>query len=800
MNTAKRRHVLKRLATLAAPVVPLAGCDSQRPAAAAKPVEDPRKRRIAESASESDAQALPIKADIDGARSKWNVWTEPNAGGPRPLLVAAGTALDLSAIATNPVQSRLGKRGLGFNLLGFRLPSVAEIPSFVDAVKRNGHPYIRFFALDPWFGHGSTVFPPGDPYGCAYDAGRVDLWWRYLAALSDAGIQYSVEFLFLASAMMPGRKPWPDSTEPASQSMILRATLNEPNAVKHWKNCFEVLCNRRNPYFAKPRKIIEDNNCVFIGSGNENNLWNRGLYYFGRGEADAATVIQPFFDRWQAANGKTSHSVPPVSGGSVAATTAYGKFMLDVHADSYKAMQKHAQDAGYRGKMSAVNYIPDVYDGILRAETLDMVDCHMYLDLDDHGEGSANRSMIGDAFYNSNWLASGFLYGKPAAITEYSVGGPSPWGYEYPFVYALAALQDLDWIAQFSRMINTLDPRDPQVWPNWFDKHVQVGQDATKDVVSAGACRIGAFLFNRGDVSRSETVLGFVVRRERTLANNPPWYTNWPRSILALGLLCGIRSVAEADVDGSLKWIGKGTAPTRIYDPLLDGATWNKPLSKWIEELKAAKLLSADNTTDDRAGVFESDTKQLRINTRNRSARVVTPRSHVIAWDDDDQVDETPFLMLDAATDRGMISIHDISPTAGPLTATSRALMIHLTEVRGTKSDGSGPYDFRENGSTKWGPSNYERIPIYAISGPRGTGWRKESLMPSRVRGGKAIIRLALPAGNVTVHRLDIRGNRIGKIPTHRLKDNSVRMVLDNTSAESLQQTVYYEVLVSPGT
>ncbi len=795
-----RRNLLERaVLTVAGTSTALAACDSSKSAQTTAPMSDVRKRRIAEGSAELSTPALATQADLDTVAGQWPIWTEPTAGGPNPLLVKAGTALDLSAMANAPVNSRLGKRGLGFNWLGFRLPSAAEIPNFINAVKRNGHAYLRFFALDPWFGHGSKVYPEGDPYGCAYDEKTVDLWWRYLAALSDAGIQYSVEFMYVASAMLPGRKAWPDKPDPASESMVLRATLNETKAVNHWKHCFEVLCNRPNPYFAKPRKIINDANCLFIGSVNENNLWNRGLDYFGRGVDDAASVIQPFFDKWQAANGATTHAVPSIRGGSAAASTAYGKFMLDVHAASYKVMRSHAQDAGFAGKMSAVNYVPGVYDGVLRAETLDMVDCHMYFDLDDHGGGSANRSIIGDKFYNSNWLASGFVYGKRACITEFAVGGPSPWGYEFAFAYALAALQDIDWIAQFARMDNALDPRDPTVWTTWFDKHVQVGQDATKDVVSAAASRIGAFLFNRGDVTRSASVLGFVIRRDKTMATNPPWYANWPRTMIALGLLCGVRSVNEAEVDGSLKWIGAGTGPTRLYDPFNDSGIAKKSLSKWIADLKADGLLSAENTSDDGAGIYESDNRQLRLNSMARSARVVTPRSHMIIWDDDNNVDETPFLMLDGATDKGLISVHDLSLGAVGLAATTRALLIHLTEVRGSKSDGSGPYEFAAAGSTKWGPTGYDSVPVYSISGPKGGGWRRESWMPSRIRGGKAIIRLALAAGKVTVFRLDIRGNRLSTIATQRMKDLTVRMVLDNSSVENLLQTVYYEVLVEPG-
>ena len=68
--------------------------------------------------------------------------------------------------------------------------------------------------------------------------------------------------------------------------------------------------------------------------------------------------------------------------------------------------------------------------------------------------------------------------------------------------------------------------------------------------------------------------------------------------------------------------------------------------------------------------------------------------------------------------------------------------------------------------------------------------------MPSRIRGGKSVIRLALVAGKVAVHRLDIRGSRLSSVAVQRMKDSTVRMVLDNTAAGDLQQTVYYEVTV----
>lgn len=799
-HRSQRRKILKRSAlTLATTPLVLPACDRHGPEARVLAADDSRQKRLASLSADPASKQGPAAEDLDAASRQWTVWTEPMAGGATPLLVAEGTALDLSALSSGVNRSRLGKRSFGFNLLGYRLPTAAEIPKFVASIRRNGQSFVRFFGLDPWFGHGSTVHPAGDPYGCAYDAKAVDLWWRYLAALSDAGIQYSVEFLYTAAAMLPKRSAWPDSPEPASQSIMLRATLNEPRAVEHWKHCFEVLCNRTNPYFAKPRKIVEDSNCLFIGSCNENNLWNRGNSYFGKGDADAASAIQPFFDEWQKAKGAGSHSVPAIGGGSAAASSAYGRFMLDAHAASYTNMRDHARAAGFKGQMSAVNYVPGLFDGVLRAETIDMVDCHMYFDLDDHGAGSSHRSLIGDRFFPSNWLAAGFIHGKRAAVSEFAMGGPSPWGYEFAFAYGLAALQDIDWIAQFARMNDSLDPRDPAVWTGWFEKHVQVGQDATKDVVSAAASRIGAFLFGRGDVDASPTVLGFVIRRDKTLASNPPWQVQWPRSLVDLGLLVGIRSVREADVDGQLKWIGTGAAPTRIYDPQNDSTIWKKPLATWISLLRAEGLLPAENRSDEAAGIFESATGQLRINARTRSARIVTPRSHVIIWDDDAQADETPFLMLDAATDRGLISIHDLSPEATPLSQTRRALLIHATEVRGSRSDGRGPTEFSQQGSMQWPALGYSNVPAYAVTGPKGTGWRKESWVPSRVRGGKAVVRLALPPGTVTIHRLDIRGNRLEIVPSERMKDGTVRVVLDNTSDKDRMQTVYYEVLRSDG-
>lgn len=741
---------------------------------------------------------MPTRLELERAASQWAPWTEAGSGTPKPLLVNAGTALDLSSISSRPASSRLGRRAHGFNLLGFRLPQDSEVPDFVAAIRRNGHSYVRFFGLDPWFGHGSTVSPPGHPYGCAYDAHTVDRWWKYLAAISDAGIQFSVEFLYQASAMMPGRTAWPQSPDPASASLILRATLNEPNAIEHWKHCFDALVARVNPHYAVPRRIVDDENCLFIGTGNENNLWNRGGYFFGKGEADAATVIQPHYDQWLTKRGLPAMSVPRMRGGNANESLTYGEFLLAVHEDSYRSMREHARAAGFKGSMSAVNYIPNLFDGLLRAATLDMVDCHMYFDLDDNGSGSAHRSLIGDRFHFSNWLASGFIHGKRAASTEFAVGGPSPRGYEFPFAYALAALQDMDWIAQFARMNDTLDPVDPNVWTGWFDRHVQAGQDATKDVVSAASSRIGAFLFGRGDVAAARSELGFVIRRARTLDRNPPWHAQWPHSIIDLGLLCKIRSVHETDIDSEQRWVGAGQAPTRVFDPQSDRYLLNRSLAQWVEQLRADGLLSAENCTDVSKGIFESDSRELRINVRSNSARIVTPRSHVVIWDSDERADETPFLMIDGATPRGLVSVHEISAEQRPLADMRRALIVHLTEVRGTRSDRSGPHEFVRTGWTPWAPLRYARVPTYGISGATGIGWRKESWLPARIRGGIAAIRLALPSGTVKVFRLDVRGNRLTEVATHRSVDGSVELLLDNTSTDKLMQTIYYEMTLTP--
>lgn len=744
---------------------------------------------------------IPGSGTIAGAANLWPAVSEgagTSTAVANTLQVAAGTALDLSYLTANPSSSLLGQRGHGFNWTQFHTPSASEVDDYVAQIKRNGHSFVRFHGLENIL-YGNTLAAPNGGYACAYDPGTRDNFWRFVAKLSDAGIKIKLSWLFNQQGMLPSSiTGGADRFSPQNSAIAvpLHVLLNDDgNIWAHWRNCVDTLFGQVVSYYASPKTILSDPNVVIVELLNESNLenfsWGTPTFVFG---SNPAPYMGLAWQAWQYANlGSAPYgtSIDSRAGGNGTKTQRYAKFLTDTMQAAKARMQSYLAVKGFGGKVVLNNYIPTLFADIVRAEgTAAANDIHVYADLSDMSDQFANRSMIGDRFWWWNRLNSHFRKGLRTCSSEMGIGSGNQYGYEMPLVYAYAAFQDHDFISQFAHMDNAFNFDDGRILGANFQYHFNCGHDAVKDLVQAGASRIGAFLFLRGDVSRGAREVGLVLRKSNVLNASTPWDVDWSHDEHDMALVKRVRLVHEADLSGAT-YIGPGAAPDQIFDPLVDGSV---ALSTRVSTWRGAGKLASGNATNVGAGIFETEGEQIRIDTANRAARVQTPRSHVLIWDSPSAAMQTDRMVIEQATPQATLAAHDLSTNASATLGTSGSvLLVHLSAVRASKPwDTSSPVDFVSNGTVQWPYLGYSDVSAVGVSG----GYINGTALPMRVRGSIVVAKMKLAAGSWRLFRLNLKGQRVGEVPTETTSDGWTRFVLSNTDTAFQQQTIYYELAI----
>jgi len=101
-----------------------------------------------------------------------------------------------------------------------------------------------------------------------------------------------------------------------------------------------------------------------------------------------------------------------------------------------------------------------------------------------------------------------------------------------------------------------------------------------------------------------------------------------------------------------------------------------------IASLRRSGVLSADNKTDPRRGVFQSDTGQLTLNRNDKSMIVNTPRSQGAALSEKGQTFTTDALTMTCQGAPAAVCVSSL--TDQPLAQSNRLLLVIATDALNT--------------------------------------------------------------------------------------------------------------------
>ncbi len=265
---------------------------------------------------------------------------------------------------------------------------------------------------------------------------------------------------------------------------------------------------------------------------------------------------------------------------------------------------------------------------------------------------------------------------RPFLITEYKHCFWNKYRYEEgPVIGAYSAFQDYDLILSHANEV-ALQAGGPM---NPFN--------VATDPLSRASQVISAFMFARRDVSPSSHYVEIEVTPQDVF-NPQNAFGGIGSEQTRIALLTGLGvsytgnkppeclTARKADLTIGLGDTAKVRTDT-AQSSTVDGGTDKKfQLASFITELKARKLLQADNVSDPEKGIFQSDTQQILLDSDNKSMRVTTPRCESVSSEAGVRT-ELSAMIVESSSVRSNVTLISLDNAA--LAASSRLLLVYST-------------------------------------------------------------------------------------------------------------------------
>ncbi|MHB1158657.1 MAG: hypothetical protein ACYC26_17680 [Phycisphaerales bacterium] len=635
------------------------------------------------------------------------------------VLVREGSALDFSSLVEpgpagrhgfviindrgRPAFSDQPQKPVRFFCAGYGMRTVPyetdeEIERFARQLVLAGYNAVRPHMLDAMLMDGSTqdlVFNPR----------KLDQWDRLSAALKKHGVYLYVD-LTTSWTMFRPVNPWTPQSRSVNMNM---RTYFDPAAQEHWKRGVKQLLEHVNPYTGAAMK--DEPQVLAMELRNETGLhfqcqWIlNGHKEQGVHDEQLVGMLMDHFRQWlRARYGSTGKlrqvwttlpsdrtidtlDAPPLNG-TGPDTADLMRFFTETEQRTYAWMAKYLREQiGVKVPLNDLNN-DTTHQATMSRAALSLIDTHGYHTHPTQttlpGSRQIGVSAIeveADAFCR---MASTRQVGKPLVCTEWGEPFWNEWRYESGLIFpAYAALQDWNMLTQHAENV-------------WLATDTGFMTPLTSfriafDPPLKAAERMAALLYQRGDVAPSPH-LAQVDLHAPDLYQQGLSSMGLPGNLTRLALICGlgVKVTGVADIapaapvqpDVTLSPTG-GDVLMRLAgaEQAADAKSSGDAsrLDSALAALRRSGALPADNKTDPRNGVFQSDTGQLILSRDDKSMIVNTPRSQgaALARSDRPVALDAVTLTLHAAPAGVLVS----SLTDQPIERSDRLLMIVATDA-----------------------------------------------------------------------------------------------------------------------
>lgn len=365
------------------------------------------------------------------------------------------------------------------------------------------------------------------------------------------------------------------------------------------------------------------------------------------------------------------------------------RFYLALEQETLQWMTEHLRKLGYQGLITAFDSGVSLQADASRAQ-LDWVDMHRYHDYPKGFVKAGTRrlqtsSISGDLRYLRQLAISRFG-GRPYTVSEYGQPFWNAWRRESGLTApSYAGFQDWDMICRMASAPIALGygetggKRKDAVYP------FSVGMDP----IGRAAETLAALLFLRRDVAPARSRVGVVLTPEYVF-DVAAGVGRMPQEVSNLSLVSGVGLLWQDDKSGRSG--ASGWQPDALMRPDEAGlklftsgdslsAEGNGARSGWSTRtavLSKGGILPADNRTSGARAVFESDTGELLLETRQRRMRVVTPKTEGVVFDGGLPIALSAF-SVESASGPALVAVSALDGL--PLKDSRRMLVVFATDA-----------------------------------------------------------------------------------------------------------------------
>lgn len=701
--------------------------------------------------------------------------------------VQAGSALDLSSLVEKPAGQHgrvaIGPGGdlvfaaapdqpvrmLGFNGFSAEIwkePDVgvfrSKVTLFAQAARRQGYSLYRVHGfLDRSLCEGAAEDMSIQP-------DKLDRWDFLLSELKREGIYCHVVIfsfgLYERGAVNP-------KTFDERDKHKLQLYLGGEWERKRFRYGAETVLNHVNPYTGLAWK--DDPAIAFVEFYNEQEL---GLDRMGQTLSDypdAKAFLEREWRKWLCARHGAkvppelaaelkdtpldAAPLPPLHDRKSVLADEFALFRMHVSAECAKWCESVVRGTGYEGLTTQYNASKSLGDSAVRWQVSQVVDMHAYYRHPAGGWGAAGNTVKQDsslADAAGYWRSANAtrLSGRPFIVSEFNHCFWNPYQHEGGLVFgAYSALQGFSALEIHSGPVS-LEVGTPKIGSFTC---------AASPVVRASEF-LSACLYRRGDVARAQKKVELVVPEEalkKSTASLGAVSTEQSR----LGLMTGfslsfpwagrMEKTAEGGL-ADLRLLPAGVAAVNAQDWFVDVVESKEgdfSLADTVRKMKAKGILSPDNLSDPENGVFQSDTGEITMRSRECLLKVKSMRTEAVTLEAGKR-ETVGALTVEGSSVAACVAVCSVTPE--PVAASGRMVLLYSTEMVNTgmvvapdremmKDTGRGPALMRcgKLGLTL-ACKDPERLSLYALG---FDGVRREKL-PVSVVDGRLRIQVDLAA------------------------------------------------------
>ncbi len=291
-------------------------------------------------------------------------------------------------------------------------------------------------------------------------------------------------------------------------------------------------------------------------------------------------------------------------------------------------------------------------------------------------------SSLADAAGYWRYASSTRLSGRPFIVSEFNHCFWNPYQHEGGLVFgAYSALQGSSALEIHSGPVS-LDVGTPKVGSFTC---------AASPVVRASEF-LSACLYRRGDVARAKGRVEMIVPKEAlTTGGTSLGAVSTEQSRLALmtgfSLAFPWAERPQRATDGGkaeMRILPTGVSAVNAQDwfvDVIESKDGGSSLPDMVQRMKGKGILGADNVSDPERGVFQSDTGEILMRSREHLMQVKSPRTEAVTLESDKR-EVVGVLTVERSSVPACVAV--CSATSDPVAASGRTVLIYSTEMVNT--------------------------------------------------------------------------------------------------------------------